>query len=736
MLFGHNSNQSSDRKTWAVALVHGIGTSQPLPMIDAVAKAIKAARPTFDLNQDSEIHSVPEAGTARYQYVRSGSVEGAKVRIGTAHWADVSYYREGVISLIGIMLMAAFGVRFFANVATAHRPGTPGVIRFFSGIVSWLLYFMIITLAVLIFPVTFDSLVFSSIGLLAEYTVRFQGTWTAPLQIAMIAGGGFVVCTLLAYIGLSRIASALKERSLGVWIFGSMILVAFALAAAMVASIWKPEIPDGLRAILLDFAKSTILQGHLPARIEITDDIGVFFALLHVLQIILAIWMLILTSLVAVGLLIYAAVAFFLGRRFNTMIFAVVSVVSIWIALSLMLWPENLANHSALSRFVEKEIAAKIGCVPVQTLKSFEDRSLPGMAKWAFEDRDTQSLFIGDALPGKAVCPAQCPDGNPCPPVWTNNQKPDGVQRTLDDTYPISWFETAYLAFLVVCAALFGLIYMARNVWISTRNKNKLGAYAPAEGKERPRASNWPRLIVSALYTCAVLLFTYGVSTYFLSRVEGNLSQLMGSPSVPHEVTIGAEFVRLAVILFVLVFVVFSTYMANGLKLVLDVVNHFTQPAQGYPVRERIEKRFDEMVEYLLAPCSKPHLVIIAHSQGTIITIDALMRDEWVKSTLDRVSSLTIVTVGSPFTHVYQQYFPREYPLLKERLEKLAAEPNVRWINAYRIDDYVGTYIENSIPRFPVNVPLPPGGHLRYWEEDVMKRIFETPEIKDFLLKA
>jgi len=459
-----------------------------------------------------------------------------------------------------------------------------------------------------------------------------------------------------------------------------------------------------------------------------------------------------------VGLLLYYVVVKVLGRSANTMIFAVVSVVSIWIAMSLLLWPENLANHSAQARFVDQAEADRIGCVEVDVLKAWNDPSASGRLDWAWNERDRKSLLIGKENIKSGQCPSVCPGNAACAPVFKKGEVP----RTLGDTYPVSWFESAYLVFLLACLFVFTAIFLARKAWLSTRSTENLDGYAPTAGAQLPRQANWPRHIVSALYTAVVVIFLFGVSTYFLVRViDVNFPQVLptvvgwfgahmpaGEKSTHHEVTIGAEFVRLAVILFVAGFVLFSTYMANGLKLVLDVVNHFTQPNKHYPVRKRIAKRFDEMVELLLAPSQNPHLLIIAHSQGTVITIDALMDEERLKSILDRVSSLTIITCGSPLTHVYQRYFPREYPELASipdpgsthqskatDLKKLSEDPRVRWINAYRIDDYVGTYIENSIPNFPINVPLPTGGHLRYWEADVMNRIFERPEIKDVLLK-
>ena len=101
----------------------------------------------------------------------------------------------------------------------------------------------------------------------------------------------------------------------------------------------------------------------------------------------------------------------------------------------------------------------------------------------------------------------------------------------------------------------------------------------------------------------------------------------------------------------------------------------------------------------------------------------------------DRVSSLTILTFGSPLTHIYQHYFCHVYPSCKDLPQFKAASQDgkIRWINSYRLDDYIGTYIDNSIPSFPINVPMPFGGHTNYWRKDVFERLFAEPAMATVL---
>jgi hypothetical protein len=88
--------------------------------------------------------------------------------------------------------------------------------------------------------------------------------------------------------------------------------------------------------------------------------------------------------------------------------------------------------------------------------------------------------------------------------------------------------------------------------------------------------------------------------------------------------------------------------------------------------------------------------------------------------------------MGSPFTHLYQYYFPHRYPPLfrdgqfNERDWGSSFPQTIReWRNIYRVDDFIGTHIDgDGAGQFPLNRCLVAGGHTSYWgREDVLQLI-------------
>lgn len=735
-------------RNWAFALVHGIGAAEPLEMIQLVTKALQGARPSLRLDKAAEVHTVREkhahgpGADVRHTVIRHGHIPGAQVRFGTAHWADITYYRQGLVSLIGTLLMAAFGVRFFAQVAARHGRDAPRVVRRMAQLLGVLLNLMVIVLALFVFPVTFVSLIYSVFGLIAEYAVKdisMFGLQVAAVQRLAIAVFAGVVCIGLAFVGRGRVYPMRGERTLGLRIFNAIAIYAAVLSLALVLDdVWLLANPDIKAKCLagapaeqcslighvvgsqLMYFLQLLDHDHLMHRVRLLDKTGLFFAVLHTLQIALGVVMLTILSIVMVIFALYVILAKITGRRFHMMAFAVASVVTIWIVNIVLLWPENLATHAVMTRYVSP---TSDYCVELTVLERIDKNG-------SFLSLDTLSPSSYTVAKASVINPfAERQDS--CTNRWG--------KRQISDIYPVIWFEAQFFVFVItVATAVLGLIG-ARWFWCSLPRRS-LDAFSPMAPATRPRKLYRPRLIVAHLYIALVLAFAAVASISFVSRlswIEQILPAAINFSDWPKEITVGAEWVRIGVIAFVTLFVLFSHFIGNGLKLLLDVVNHFTQPHRYYPVRRRIEQRFSDIVEHLLSPGDKPHLVIIAHSQGTMITFDKLREKEWLDKVLEQTASLTILTFGSPLTHVYQTYFTRDYPLLgTTRLTEVAADPRVRWVNAYRIDDYVGTYIENSIPNFPVNVPLKIGGHMNYWQPDVMCRVLSEPVLQDFILSA
>lgn len=85
-----------------------------------------------------------------------------------------------------------------------------------------------------------------------------------------------------------------------------------------------------------------------------------------------------------------------------------------------------------------------------------------------------------------------------------------------------------------------------------------------------------------------------------------------------------------------------------------------------------------------------PELVIVSHSQGTMVAIEVL-NDEDVAWINQEFRSVTLVTMGSPLSHLYQHYFGHCYPSLDQPFWTSLRRRVDRWINICRINDFVGT---------------------------------------------
>jgi hypothetical protein len=153
------------------------------------------------------------------------------------------------------------------------------------------------------------------------------------------------------------------------------------------------------------------------------------------------------------------------------------------------------------------------------------------------------------------------------------------------------------------------------------------------------------------------------------------------------------------------------------LDILLDVINHFffrpteiadsldgdefdireTTLADGalfFSRRDAVHLRIKRLLAWFRDNLeTKPTLTIISHSQGTMIGIEVLNDPElaWLNSSF---SSVRLVTMGSPFTHIYQHYFGHLYPSLDSEAWLPLRTRLDRWLNIYRRDDFVGTRID------------------------------------------
>lgn len=141
-----------------------------------------------------------------------------------------------------------------------------------------------------------------------------------------------------------------------------------------------------------------------------------------------------------------------------------------------------------------------------------------------------------------------------------------------------------------------------------------------------------------------------------------------------------------------------------ALDAVLDIDNYFGDPPNRQPPRARIYSRYASLLAYLRA-AGYARIVIVAHSQGTVISADLLRylhAQDRLRGLLGRLP-VALVTVGSPLRDLYAERFPLLYAWMGSRKAGFAqaapagADLGVgEWVNACRSGDYVGRFIWTS----------------------------------------
>jgi hypothetical protein len=145
----------------------------------------------------------------------------------------------------------------------------------------------------------------------------------------------------------------------------------------------------------------------------------------------------------------------------------------------------------------------------------------------------------------------------------------------------------------------------------------------------------------------------------------------------------------------------------SALDVALDVINWLRlYPLESNP-RARICARFSSLLRHI-EEWEDPYdsrrfkaIVILAHSQGTVITADLLrFLNHPSNSQLAPKLPIYLFTMGNPLRQLYSLRFPhlyswaRHYGASWAGDEPLPAAIGVtRWVNAYRSGDYVGRYI-------------------------------------------
>jgi hypothetical protein len=165
-------------------------------------------------------------------------------------------------------------------------------------------------------------------------------------------------------------------------------------------------------------------------------------------------------------------------------------------------------------------------------------------------------------------------------------------------------------------------------------------------------------------------------------------------------------------------------WLRGPLDAALDVDNHFREfPRRAIP-RARIFSRYVALLKHVAAQ-NYERIVIVSHSQGTVISADLLRYmmeraanaeangtdDEVARLWRDVGSKIMLVTAGCPLRQLYAARFPEMYDwVLRDdgtTMGPSATDVGVAlWVNVYTTGDYVGRWLWSRTPHvdeYPVS---------------------------------
>ncbi|MEZ4684208.1 MAG: hypothetical protein R2932_59355 [Caldilineaceae bacterium] len=334
------------------------------------------------------------------------------------------------------------------------------------------------------------------------------------------------------------------------------------------------------------------------------------------------------------------------------------------------------------------------------------------------------------------------------PTLWTVLLENIGPDPILDDTYAslartdgIQWVAT-------ILVSLVGLISL--RLW-RRRTKHIIAEGVPSG----PDAEESRRVIVDPMLSVAMAVITLA-ATIFVVIVGVNVLLLDRVPAFAQPILDGLKAIRgtsVAGSLLLLLIPIIGGPLRLALDLVNDIITYVDQNehltalmAKVRPPIGAIRPRFRLVLDYLQETEQITQLVVIAHSQGSVIALDELAATgqgagsaalgdvvpaqeapEPVHTVpADYGKTIRFVTMGSPISHLYQHYFPGAYPPWSATAHWQTLFGTVRrWCHFYRIDDFVGMRL------YPLPTDLPPaqevafdqagicaGGHTEYWQDD------------------
>jgi hypothetical protein len=154
------------------------------------------------------------------------------------------------------------------------------------------------------------------------------------------------------------------------------------------------------------------------------------------------------------------------------------------------------------------------------------------------------------------------------------------------------------------------------------------------------------------------------------------------------------------------------------LKIFSDVLRYVGLPEY----RSRLIGEFSAVLRTKLA--ESDHVIICAHSLGSVIAVDALMN---LSSETGEISRLDLITMGSPLKRIFYWGFPQLFASPEIVFNTICTKStNFRWVNIYRPLDWIGASLGTRKPSSIVDASTHQilKYHTGYWNDPcVAKKI-------------
>jgi hypothetical protein len=243
---------------------------------------------------------------------------------------------------------------------------------------------------------------------------------------------------------------------------------------------------------------------------------------------------------------------------------------------------------------------------------------------------------------------------------------------------------------LTLPAAMFWATGLAGLAWASVQRACRIGAYEAV-------FAVWLSIGIAVLISLAL--------GYGLLLLVGLIGAVLHSFSEPSWDLLIA--VPLVLVVSTLIDFVPALVIANLLR---DVVLYLGTNEAGdtRPQQRAVREQLWSCLCRLRSRAPETEMVIVGHSLGSVIVVDTLRERQ--RTVADGYLQVHLVTAGSPLRRLIRRLLPNRMPPIKQLREELGGEHGVRvvrWVNCYRICDYVGqALLFSALPRVLWFAPL------------------------------